>query len=141
MVSHSAPLRLLLDMTAAQSAMHRRFDGRLGGLSLTEFLILSHLERSNGAKMRRVDLAEKVGLTQSGVTRLLAPMEKIGLVKRATDPHDARVSFVQLAPGGRRSLNDAVENAEELANRLLARIPKEHITAATEVMKELGSAA
>ncbi len=140
MVSYSSSLRLLLDMTAAQSAMHRRFDGRLGGLSLTEFLILTHLEQSKDAKMRRVDLAERVGLTQSGVTRLLAPMEKIGLVKRATDPGDARVSFVELAPGGRRSLKDAIENAEELANRLLARIPKEHVVAATGVMKELGSA-
>jgi DNA-binding MarR family transcriptional regulator len=68
--------------------------------------------------MRRIDLAEKVGLTASGVTRLLAPMEKVGLVRREKNADDARVSEVSLAPGGKTRLENALEYAELLAEDL-----------------------
>ena len=91
----------------------RRFDGSLGGISFTEFMILYHLSQANDEKMRRIDLASKVGLTASGITRLLLPMEKIGLIKKESNAQDARVSFVLLALGGKTKLEEAVENAED----------------------------
>jgi DNA-binding MarR family transcriptional regulator len=74
--------------------------------------------------MRRVDLAERIGLTASGITRMLIPMEKIGLVERDVSAQDARVSFVMLAPGGKRLLTEAQERAEILAEELF---PQESI--------------
>jgi DNA-binding MarR family transcriptional regulator len=62
--------------------------------------------------MRRGDLAEKLGLTASGVTRLLLPMEKIGLVRREADKSDARVSYVVLGAGGKQKLTEGIERAE-----------------------------
>lgn len=79
--------------------MSRRFDAGLGGISLNECIILSSLLQAPENKMRRIDLAEKIGFTPSGITRLLLPMEKIGLVFREKNEHDARVSYVILAPG------------------------------------------
>lgn len=64
--------------------------------------------------MRRIDLAEKIGLTASGVTRILLPMEKIGLVSREINERDARVSYVLLASGGKAKLSEAMERAEML---------------------------
>jgi DNA-binding MarR family transcriptional regulator len=87
----------------------------LGGLGFSDFVILSHLDRAEGKKLRRIDLAEKTGFTPSGITRLLLPMEKIGLVGREPNPTDARVSYVTLAPGGATLLADARERAEFFA--------------------------
>ena len=138
MITISHHLRLLLNMATAQAVMNRRFDGRLGSLGLTEFLILFHLERAPGGKLRRVDVAEQVGLTASGVTRLLAPMEKIGLVKREANAKDARVSYVSLAAGGKRMLQESLENAEALAENLLADSSRAEIESTSKVLRRLG---
>ena len=132
------PLRLLLNLAAVQSVMSRKFDGKLGMLGLTEFLILFQLAHAPEEKMRRIDLAESIGLTASGVTRLLAPMEKIGLVKREAHAADARVSFVTLAKGGKSALENAIENAEALAETSLASATKDEIAQASSLLFKLG---
>lgn len=138
MITISPSLKLLLNIATVQAVMSRRFDGRLASLGLTEFLILFHLEQTPEGKLRRVDLAERVGLTASGVTRLLAPMEKIGLVKRQADATDARVSYVSLANGGKRMLTESLENAEELAERVLSSAKKEEVKHASDLLIKLG---
>src|SRR5512141_1775053 len=112
-------VQFFLNLAKTQDLMSRRFDLGLGGLGLTEFIILLHLSQAEGNKMRRVDLSEKVGLTASGITRLLLPMEKIGLTKKEIDTTDARASFVVLASGGRRKLEEAMERAEQLTEEIL----------------------
>ncbi len=134
----SPSLKLFLNIAIVQTTASRRFDGRLGGLSLTEFIILFHLANAPHGKMRRVDLAEYTGLTASGITRLLAPMEKIGLVKREADAQDARVSFVSIAAGGKRMLEESIENAEEMAARLLSLAKKDEIETASRLLLKLG---
>lgn len=138
MSSVSSALKLFLNLATVQAVMSRRFDGRLGSLGLTEFLILFHLARTKEGKMRRIDLADSIGLTASGVTRLLAPMEKIGLVKREADAGDARVSMVTIAKGGKRALEDALENAEELAKSSLAGTTKDEVVFASSLLQKLG---
>src|SRR5579863_2723838 len=99
----NAALKLVINLTRLEAMLSRRFNGlSLHGLGLTDFMILHLLREAQGEKMRRIDLAEKVGLTASGVTRLLLPMEKRGLVKRESTQHDARVSLVVLSAAGRR---------------------------------------
>jgi DNA-binding MarR family transcriptional regulator len=116
----SPNLNFLLSLARVQAVLARRFDSRLGGgLGLSDFVILYHLSLAEDEKLRRVDLAEKVGLTASGVTRLLAPMEKIGLITREADARDARVSFVLLASGGKRLLSERLERAELLAEEAI----------------------
>jgi DNA-binding MarR family transcriptional regulator len=96
------------------------FDRRLiGGLGFNELVILHHLSQSPGERMRRVDLADKVGLTPSGITRMLLPMEKLGMIKRETEERDARVSYVKLASGGKRLLTETLEKAELLSEEML----------------------
>ncbi len=104
-----------LQLSTLHAVVSRRFDAALNGLSLSEFLVLYHLSASQGEKMRRIDLAECVGLTASGVTRMLLPMEKIGLIKKEVNEQDARSSLVVLANGGREKLMEAMDRAEVLA--------------------------
>ncbi len=108
-----------LNLARTQAALSRRFDSGLGGLGLTEFMILYSLSKAKDKRLRRTELAAKTGLTASGVTRILLPMEKVGLVKRQDDSQDARVSYVALAPGGQRKLEEGLEDAELLAQNLL----------------------
>ncbi len=138
MTTLSSSLKFFLNLATVQSVMSRKFDGRLGMLGLTEFLILFHLDRNPEGKMRRIDLAESIGLTASGVTRLLAPMEKIGLVKKQADSTDLRVSYVAIAKGGKTALENAIENAEALAETTLGASTKAEIETASRLLLKLG---
>lgn len=72
-----------LRMARAWAALSRRLDSSLGslhGISFADYQLLLSLQRAPGGRLRRVDLAETLGLTASGVTRSLLPLEKIGLV-------------------------------------------------------------
>ncbi len=133
----STQLNFFLGLAKAQAVLTRRFDTKLGGLSLSEFLILYTLSLSEDETMRRVDLAEKIGLTASGVTRLLVPMEKIGLVKREMTEHDARVRNVTLAPGGKRKLEEGLERAELFAEELIPDSKAKKLSELTQVVSEL----
>ena len=77
------------------------------GLTINDYealLLLSHAE--DGA-MRRVDLAEELVLTPSGVTRLLDGLERAGWVKKGDCRSDARVTYAVLTDRGRAKLERA----------------------------------
>lgn len=117
----SQSLDFCLRLASAHAALVRRFDGRLGalhGLSFGDFLVLLHLGRAPGGKLRRVDLAAQLGLTASAVTRTLIPLEKIGLVTRQPDARDARVGYAVLTRSGRRLLEEASESAELISQEV-----------------------
>lgn len=140
MRSTSPSLRLFLNMTMIQAQTARRFDARLSahGISLSEFMILFHLSAAADEKLRRIDLAEKVGLTASGVTRMLAPMEKIGLVQREAYERDARVSYVKLSPGGKNILQDAFGSAEMAADDLFVGTDESQIESFSALLQQMG---
>ncbi|MFF3364245.1 MarR family winged helix-turn-helix transcriptional regulator [Streptomyces misionensis] len=119
----SDTLDAALRLMRAQAALARRFDAQLGGLhgvSLADFTLLLRLSQAPGGRMRRVDLAEALGLTASGVTRALAPLERIGLVTREPDARDARVAYASLTGTGREQLSRMRATAEETADELFA---------------------
>lgn len=112
MLKINSAIKFCLDINKFQTELSRKLDARLNGLGFNEFIILYHLSQADNYKMRRIDLADKVGLTASGVTRLLLPMEKIGLIKKEANATDARVSYVVLAPGGKTKLTEGIERME-----------------------------
>ena len=116
-------LEASLRLVRAQTSLVKRFDGRLAslhGVSLADLLVLLHLGRAEGGRMRRVDLAQALGLTASGVTRGLIPLERIGLVVREPDPRDARVAYAVLTATGRERLAEMLATAEEVASDVFA---------------------
>ena len=77
------------------------------GLTLNDYeclLLLSHAEEN---AMRRVDLAEQLLLTPSGVTRLLDGLQEAGYVSNHACDTDARVKYAVLTDDGRRKLDQA----------------------------------
>jgi len=80
------------------------------GLTINDYEALLHLARAEDGRMRRVDLAERLILTASGVTRLLDGLEVAGLVERASCASDRRVTYAVLTAAGRTKLHEASES-------------------------------
>lgn len=76
-------------------------------LTINDYEALLLLSEAEGGRLKRVDLARKLVLTPSGVTRLLEGLEAAGLVERATCPADLRVVYAQLTELGRERLSAA----------------------------------
>jgi DNA-binding MarR family transcriptional regulator len=99
-----------------------RVDAELGGvhgLGLSDFAALHHLAEAPGARLRRVDLARRLALTPSGVTRLLGPLERRGIVTREEDGHDARATFAVLTRSGKSLVKDATATVTAIATTVL----------------------
>lgn len=77
------------------------------GLTLSDYEVLVRLAHAPDRRMRRVDLAEQVLLTASGVTRLLDGLERDGLVERGSCATDRRVVYAVLTDVGLAKLREA----------------------------------
>jgi DNA-binding MarR family transcriptional regulator len=77
------------------------------GLTVNAYEALLLLSRAGPKGMRRVDLADSLQLTASGVTRLLERLERHGLVKKALCPTDGRVTYAVLTKAGGQKLAKA----------------------------------
>jgi DNA-binding MarR family transcriptional regulator len=80
---------------------------RSHGLTLNDYEVLLHLSFASDRKLRRVDLAERILLTASGVTRLLDGLERAGYVTKSHCATDARVTYAVLTDAGLEKLRDA----------------------------------
>jgi DNA-binding MarR family transcriptional regulator len=76
-------------------------------LAATWYDVLVQLSEADGQQLRMQDLADRVLLSQSGLTRLVDRMEKDGLVERVRCSEDGRGLFTQLTPAGLETLRRA----------------------------------
>ena len=107
--AHSAVTRLL---SAQLQEQH--------GLTINAYEALLRLSRAEGDRMRRIDLAESLLLTASGVTRLLDGLERSGLIANEQCDADRRVSYPVLTEKGREKLRRGLG----VAHRVRARPPR-----------------
>jgi DNA-binding MarR family transcriptional regulator len=79
-------------------------------LTINDFEALLRLAHAEDGRMRRVDLADELMLTASGVTRLLEGLEAEGFVERASCASDRRVVYAVITEAGREKLHDAADS-------------------------------
>jgi DNA-binding MarR family transcriptional regulator len=79
------------------------------GLTLSDYGVLLQLAWAPERRLRRVDLADKILLTASGITRLLDGLEEHGFVERAACDTDRRVVYAVLTDQGREKLREAAK--------------------------------
>jgi DNA-binding MarR family transcriptional regulator len=123
----TAEQTLALAFAAAWNRLERRLDSSLGairGISLAEYRLLRALGDAPGSQASRVDLARAVGLTPSGVTRALRPMEKLSIVSTVKSKRDARLAIAALTPAGRELLDDASGVVDDAMKTVLKRSPE-----------------
>lgn len=110
-LSRQAPeVQAWAQLLRAHAALTRRFTSELlerHGLTLNDYEVLLHLAHAPDRRLRRVDLAERILLTASGITRLLAGLERAGYVGRATCESDARVTYAVLTDEGHGKLRES----------------------------------
>jgi DNA-binding MarR family transcriptional regulator len=94
----------------AHSAVTRALNADLvqtHGLTINDYEVLLHLARAEERALRRVDLADRLLLTASGITRLLEGLERAGHVTKRRCDSDARVTYAVLTDAGFQKLHDA----------------------------------
>jgi DNA-binding MarR family transcriptional regulator len=105
------------------SALAKALDAELQsahGLPLSSYEVLITLRTAPAKKLRMAELADRVLLSRSGMTRLVDRLERDGLLERASCDSDARGSFAVLTPKGEELLDGVRErfvrhfSAEEL---------------------------
>jgi DNA-binding MarR family transcriptional regulator len=117
---------LALTLAAASSQLEKRLDSSLGairGISLAEYRLLRALADAPSSWASRVDLAQTIGMTPSGVTRALRPLEKLGLITTAKSKRDARLALTSLTPAGHELVDDASAVVNDTMQTLLERTP------------------
>ncbi|HEV8622225.1 MAG TPA: MarR family transcriptional regulator [Actinomycetota bacterium] len=72
------------------------------GITFGEYDVLLRLARVPGAALRMTDLADRVMLSPSGVTRLVNRLMVRGFVRREADQDDARATLATLTDEGKR---------------------------------------
>ncbi|MBT8048278.1 MAG: winged helix-turn-helix transcriptional regulator [Xanthomonadales bacterium] len=117
---------LALAFAASWNLLEKRLDRVLGsirGISFAEYRLMRALSAAPNAWASRVDLAQTVGLTPSGVTRALRPMEKLGYVTTAKSKRDARLALASLTPAGQDLVADASAVVDDIMKTILEQSP------------------
>ena len=130
---------LALQLASAWSRLERSLDPSLSavrGISFAEYRLLRTLDQSPGGRASRVDLAAAVGLTPSGVTRALRPLEKLGVVQTRRSDRDARLALASLTDAGRELVADAAGVVEDVMGTLLKHVPSRRATL-SDLVEEL----
>lgn len=91
--------------TSATRFQEKTLEG--SGLDLSEYDVLVTLGHGPPEGMRPSDLADRVLLTKSGMTRLLQRLEERGLVGRHACPLDRRGRYIAMTAEGRHLLRRA----------------------------------
>jgi DNA-binding MarR family transcriptional regulator len=118
----SVAIEAFVRLVRAQVAVTRQLSAQLSadhGLSINAYEALLHLARAPDARLRRVDLANGLVLTASGVTRLLDSLERDGFVAREECSSDRRVTYAVLTEVGRAKLREASKSHTRQIRELL----------------------
>jgi DNA-binding MarR family transcriptional regulator len=97
-------------MLATHATMITRLDAELErehGLPLTSYEVLMYLADAEGERLRMGELADRLLLSRSGITRLVDRLVSQGMIKRERCENDGRGYNAVLTPAGRRKLDAA----------------------------------
>jgi DNA-binding MarR family transcriptional regulator len=124
---------------------HRRLDRALtcsleqsAGISGLFFELLLRIGRSPDGRLTMSELAEQLGLTSGGTTRLVDRVVGAGLVERVSCPSDRRVQWVVLSPAGERKLDEALPvHLRDLQREVFDRLDADEVAALERALDKL----
>ncbi|MEH6556298.1 MAG: MarR family transcriptional regulator [Oceanicoccus sp.] len=131
----------ILHTLRASALIDERFTGALSalhGVSLREVTLMLYVRNSPGSKLSRIELAKRLCVSPSTVTRAAKPLEKIGLIDRKSNSRDARLSYVVLTASGNKLLGHAEKTLEQLSKDFLSRhLSKEDRSQFSKILSSL----
>lgn len=109
------------------------------GLTISDFEVLLRLARAPEHRLRRVDLAQQVVLTPSGITRLLDGLERQGWVDRASCSEDRRVVYAVITEAGLAKLLEARStHVPQIEEHFARRLPRDDLVSLVGLLGKLG---
>ncbi len=140
-------LRAWTAFLRAHAAVTRALESDLvahASMSLAEYEVLVQLANAPERRLRMAELADRVLLSRSGMTRLVDRLVQDGLVAREHCPSDARGAFAVLTDAGLARLREAapvhLEGVRRLFLEPLAVEDLERVAIVFERIGERGSA-
>jgi DNA-binding MarR family transcriptional regulator len=100
-----------------------------------EHEILMNLLRAPGSTQQQI--AQHCFATKSGVSMLLAQLEKKGLVCREAHPADARVKLVYLTPGGLKVANQSMQVQKEIVELMASELTNPQLVTISKLMTKV----
>jgi DNA-binding MarR family transcriptional regulator len=138
----TASVRTFIALVRAHAAVTRRLSIQLTkdhGLTINDYEVLLRLARAPDRRMRRVDLAEEILLTPSGITRLLDGLERVGYVERGSCDSDRRVVYAVLTDAGLAKLREASKShVAQIDELFTTRFDDREVVAVSELLERLG---
>lgn len=108
------------------------------GLPLISFEVLAHLMAADDRRLRMNELAERVRLSRSGLTRLCDRLESGGLITRARCRSDARGAWAVLTDDGAECFRRAhVTHVNRLRERFLGGLSDDELRMLGEVFERV----
>jgi DNA-binding MarR family transcriptional regulator len=97
-------------------------------LALADYDVLVQLARAEERRLRMGELADRLLLSRSGITRLVDRLERAGYVERASCESDRRGSWALLTDAGHDRLRRATPvHLRGVAEHFLDRIPGDEL--------------
>jgi DNA-binding MarR family transcriptional regulator len=97
-------------------------------MALADYDVLVQLAVADEDRLRMSELADRILLSRSGITRLVDRLEAAGLVERVTCETDRRGQWAQLTDAGRGRLREASPtHLRGVAEHFLDRIPADEL--------------
>jgi DNA-binding MarR family transcriptional regulator len=138
----SSCIDAFVGLLQAHAATTRRLNAQLSAdhdLTISDFEVLLRLARAPDRRMRRVDLAQQVFLTPSGITRLLDGLERNGFVERSSCDTDRRVVYAVLTESGLAKVEAASQTHFVQIEELFGQhFDNEELAVLSELLARLG---
>lgn len=108
------------------------------GMPLGWYDVLLTLAEAPDRRLRMAELADRVLLSRSGVTRLVDRLQAEGLVRREPSPHDARGTYTVLTADGLARLRSAAPvHLAGIRRHWLARFSDDELRTLGELLDRL----
>jgi DNA-binding MarR family transcriptional regulator len=128
-------------LLSAHSRLMARLDAELQssqGMSVSDYGVLVHLSEAEEGRMRMSELAERLLLSPSGLTRRLDGLVKAGLVNRARCPTDRRGAFAVLTDAGRARLEQAApDHVDQVRRHFVDRLSRPQLEALVDALSKV----
>jgi len=128
--------RRLSDLVRRLQLLEREAKAEMG-ITLPQAHAIHALNDAGSLRMQ--ELAETLGLAQSTVTRLVAPLKRMGLLDRRPDRNDGRATRAFLTDRGTSAVDDLETKERDLYSDLVALLPetrRAEVVAAIELLHE-----
>lgn len=121
--------------TAIARRLQKKFNEAGIAITIEQWSVLYHLWKQDGLSQQ--ELCNATFRDKPSITRLVDNLEKLGMVRRASDETDKRVNKIVLTNAAQSLQEETMLLAEETLNEALAGVSQREIEMCKEVLQKV----